>query len=563
VGDSSEFSIEPLLMSVASIRKRPGMFVGGLGEEGVLQLVLEVVANVYDQYLARRCGAMGVEIDADGTITVNDNGPGILLDDAVTLDKLLTTYSTRPTVDCHRPHMHLGMRAGLGLVVVNALSERFDLVTVNNGREARISFARGELVEPLAMVGGVRQTGTTLRFRPDPSLFAHSRVSRTALASVLEDLSFLSPGLAITYRFGGDDVAREGLRGRVAVAVQCPTSEVAHLMERHETAKGPIDVEVAVGWRTSGFEAMEEPRLHSFVNFARTPEHGVHVDGLIDGVCAFLGTDNRTECVEGLVAAVAVVLADVQYGNPSKNRLATPETQAPVASATRKALDEWANTHPEQCAALRARVTQFATVERVIAALDGALVPLGFARQERTYNRVTPDGLVHVISIDVHADADRFSRERRYAAFSIRLGVYVPEVARQHGDEAKDFVREGCCVSQRLETLAEPPTNFWPSDATVDVIPDVVARLERDAFPLLSSWSSRAALLARCSDPHEWRGWTGQQPRVIAAIILAEQGVTEEAKQLLAAQIAGNSSIGHQQYVRSLASRLGIFLTPT
>lgn len=285
-------------MSIASIRKRPGMFVGGSGEDGVLQLLLEVVANSYDQYLADRCTAMGVELDADGTITVIDNGPGIRLNDGLTLEHLLTTGSNLPTVDGHHPHMHLGMRAGLGFVVVNALSERFDLVTVVDGREARISFARGELIEPLAIAAAARQSGTTVRFRPDPELFVHPRVSRTALASVLEDLSFLSPGLAITSRIGGDDAARDGLRGRVAVAVPCPTSEVAHFRERHVTAKGPIDIEVAVGWHTSGFEAMETPLLHSFVNFARTPEHGVHVDGLLDGVCEFLGTDNRNECVE-------------------------------------------------------------------------------------------------------------------------------------------------------------------------------------------------------------------------------------------------------------------------
>lgn len=541
-------------MSVASIRKRPGMFVGGSGEDGVLQLVLEVVANAYDQYLADRCTAMGVELDADGTITVIDNGPGIRLDDALPLDQLLTTVSNLPTVDGHHPHMHLGMHAGLGLVVVNALSERFDLVTVVDGRETRISFARGELREPLAIAPAVRHDGTTVRFRPDPELFTQPRVSRTALASVLEDLSFLSPGLAITFRIGGDDVARDGLRGRVAVAVSCPTSEVAHFRERHVTAMGPIDVEVSVGWHTSGFEAMETPLLHSFVNFARTPEHGVHVDGLLDGVCEFLGTDNRNECVEGLVAAVSVVLADVQYGSPTKNRLVTPETRAPVATSTRKALDAWAITHSAQRAALMARASQLATVDQVVAALDQALIPQGFARQDRTFSRVTADGLVHLILIDLNAHADRFSRERRYAEFNVWLGVNVPEVAKHH-DELANYVCKGCCFIERLEELSEPTKNW--SSATADVIPEVLARVERDGLPLLTSLSTRAALVAKCKTP-ESEEWTPLRPRVIAAIILAEQGATVEAKQLLTAQVAETDSVGHRDYVRSLASRLGI-----
>ena len=559
VGDVSDYEIETVPMTVESIRERPVMFVGNPSEDGVLQLVLEVVANAYDQHLAGRCTAIGVELDSDGTITVTDDGPGIPLDAERPVDELLLTRSNLPTVDGHKPHMHLGNRGGLGLVVVNALSERFDLVTVCDGREARVSFARGEIIEPLAIVAGARRSGTVVRFRPDPELFVQPRVARAALAAVLEDLSFLSPGLSISFRVGGADVARDGLRGRVAIAVPCPTSEVAHLRERHETSKGPIDVEVAVGWRTSWFDAMEPPHVHSFVNFVRTPEHGVHVDGLIDGVCEFLGTDNREECVEGVVASVAVVLADVQYGNPTTDRLVTPEVRTPVATSTRKALEAWAATHSAERAALMSRASQLATVDRLLAALDRSLISQGFSRHERMFRRVTADGLVHTIAIGIHAHADRFVRERRYAAFHIWLGVIVPEVSKYH-EEMKANQDGGCCFSMSLETIDNPPSTTWPSDGVVDVIPDVLARLERDGLPLLAGLSTRAEILAQCRERADDDWWLPLRPRVIAAIILAEQGATDEAKQLLAAQIAGDVGEGHRQYVRSIASRLKIVL---
>lgn len=205
-----------------------------------------------------------------------------------------------------------------------------------------------------------------------------------------------------------------------------------------------------------------------------------------------------------------------------------------------------------------ARASQLATIDQVVAALDQALIPHGFARQDRTFSRVTADGLVHLILIDLNAHADRFSRERRYAEFNVWLGVNVPEVAKHH-DGLANYICKGCCLMERLEELSEPTMNGF--SATADVIPDVLARLERDGLPLLISLSSRAALVAKCKTPESGE-WRPLRPRVIAAVILAEQGATEEAKRLLAAQVAETDSVGHHEYVRSLASRLGIPLPP-
>jgi DNA gyrase subunit B len=116
------------------------MYVGDTDDgSGVIHMVLEVVANAYDQHLAGRCAKITVEIAADGTITVEDDGPGFPVhggDGLPPIDVLLTRLSTRPTVDGHRPHVHLGV-GGLGLFVVNALSERFELVSVRDCVEAK------------------------------------------------------------------------------------------------------------------------------------------------------------------------------------------------------------------------------------------------------------------------------------------------------------------------------------------------------------------------------------------------------------------------------------------
>jgi len=319
------------------VRRRPAMFVGDTTNgSGPMNMLFECVANAFDQYLAGKCTRVHIRIDGDGTITVEDDGPGLSVhggDALPPLARLLVERSHKPTVDGHKPHVHLAHGAA-GLFVVNVLSERFELVTARDGVEAVAKYARGVAIEPIATVKTTRASGTKIRFRPDPQVFAHLRVPRTRLTRELEDLAFLAPGLTLTWAIQGDELARAGLVGLVAQQVVCAADDVAHHKETYETPNGPIDVEVAVAWRTGGYAATAKPVIDSFVNFARTREHGSHVDGLV----AAVRHERGKEGIKGMVAAVAVVLADVKYGNPSRDRLVTPEARGAVAEATRTAL---------------------------------------------------------------------------------------------------------------------------------------------------------------------------------------------------------------------------------
>lgn len=347
-------------MAVGSVRKRPGMYVGDTDDgSGLIAMVLEVVANAYDQYLAGRCSSVSLTIATDGTVTVEDDGPGFAAaggDGVPPLENVLTRLSTTPTVDGHRPHVHLGL-GGMGLAVVNALSEQFELVSVREGTELRTKYARGELVEPIATTPTKRASGTTIRFRPDPTIFKHVRIPRAEITRTLEDLAFLAPQLRFRWSIEGDDTAARGLVGRVALDVPCAFDEVARAHESYETAKGPIEVEVVLAWRTSQFRANAEPVIHSFVNLGRTRGDGSHVDGMLDGIRAFLGGGRRAANATGLVAAVSVILADVIYGSPTKDRLDTPEARKPVSEATQKALAAWALAHPLAADYIKSRTT--------------------------------------------------------------------------------------------------------------------------------------------------------------------------------------------------------------
>lgn len=338
------------LTAIEGVRKRPGMYVGDTNDgTGLMHLALEVIANAYDQYLVGRCTSIGIELGADGTIVVEDDGPGIEIDEQV-----LTTLDDRPTKDGHRPHVHLGT-GGLGLCIVNALSERLELRTIRDGVESIARCARGRLVAPIATAPATRPRGTMVRFRPDPEIFAHLRVPRVLLTAHLEDLAFLSSGLTLRWTIAGDDVAARGLAARVAIGVPCAVDDVAHHREMHDTPTGPIDVEVAIAWRDGGWHGRAE-QIDSFVNLGRTRGGGVHVAALLAGVGKFVGVRPRERSRHGLVAAVSVVLTDVLFGNPTRDKLISAEVRGPVTAATQTALAVWERAHPEAAAALRGRL---------------------------------------------------------------------------------------------------------------------------------------------------------------------------------------------------------------
>lgn len=345
---------EPL--TIGAIRKRPGMYVGDTGDgSGILHMVLEVVANAFDQYLAGRCTRITIGIEADDTSTVEDDGPGIPAegrDRLPGLENLFEERSEQPTVDGHRPHVHLGLGA-IGLAVVNALSERFEVTTVCGGQEAVAVYTCGEPARPLEVRRVDGPSGTRVRFRPDPRIFATTRIPRVELARELEDLSFLAPGLTLSWSVAGDRSTQRGLAARVASRAGRLLGGVAHHRGSYETPSGPIDVEVALGWRDGDPRWLGAAVIDSFVNLARTREHGQHVIGLRDGLRAFLPKVTRR--TDGLFAAVAVMLSDVKYGKPSRDRLDTAEARPAVAAATRVALAGWAEAWPDAAAALRRR----------------------------------------------------------------------------------------------------------------------------------------------------------------------------------------------------------------
>jgi hypothetical protein len=202
--------------------------------------------------------------------------------------------------------------------------------------------------------------------------------------------------------------------------------------------------------------------------------------------------------------------------------------------------------------------------------IQGVLHPFlkgnGFRVRGRAFNRTTADGLTQVVGIQVGASDPPGTpyvpglRENLHGLFTINLGVYVPEVARHiAGGAARSWVQEyQCCVRARLgEACGEQRDVWWHARFDDTVISDVLRRLELGGLPFLDRYSSRDKILSEWRDRAENMG-TSSPPRIVMAIILAERGQKDRARELLARQVLETRNPGHPDYVRKLARGLTV-----
>lgn len=326
------------------------MYVGSLDGEGVLHLAGEVIDNAV-KHGAGRATRLDVRVEEDGAIAIEDDGPGFAVADAAALITQLTTWSMVPVAD-RRPGMDLGVH-GSGLMVVNAVSSRFEVTSVRDGRETRVAFARGALVGEVITVETSRASGVRVRFVPDAGLFGPARVPRAELSRRLEDVAFLLPALRVSWSFASDAAAAGGLVERVARSARGARGErttIAHHRATVTDERGPIAIEVALAWRPDA----GSPRFDTFANLARTVG-GTHLDGLIDALVEFFAGSRRA-VTTGLCAVVAIVLPGPQYGDYRKARLTSPVARGIAKAATLAALATWEVAHPADAAARRAAI---------------------------------------------------------------------------------------------------------------------------------------------------------------------------------------------------------------
>lgn len=301
----SAASIE-VLDSVDAVRKRPGMYVGSTGAEGVTHLLYELVSNGIDEHLAGHATQMWVQIGQSG-ITVADDGRGIPVDiDSQLLERLCTIIAASSHRGELRRHVHIGSY-GLGLVVVNALSSVM-VVTIDRGQRYQQVFSRGRKVVPLLEIGPAIGRGTAVWFAPDAGIFSETLPDIAAVTERLSEVAILHPHFAVH------------LDGRLLPSMGGLKGYARHLagegsMEwSTQGCSDGIAVEIAVCWG-SGAEL-----TCGWANDYRC--EGSHIDGLLAGLA---GTHSA-----GRVALVSVSLDPIQYAGRTRSQIAMPEVETIV-----------------------------------------------------------------------------------------------------------------------------------------------------------------------------------------------------------------------------------------
>jgi DNA gyrase subunit B len=329
------------------------MYIGGLDERGLLHLVWELVANSLDQHLAGRCGRIDVILEPDGSVVVEDDGPGIPvvdIDGQPFAEIVLTRLHATPTFDGHAPHEHVGLH-GVGLFPNNALSSWLKLDVHRDGHHYTQRYERGVAVSPLEKGDASTRTGTRIAFQPDPTIFADPWLNAGAISARLRELAWLIPGLTLSFQDRREHVFCEprGL-GAALERMQVASAPLTQPL-LIDAIVGEIRVEAAILWLPTRWSTVE-----SYANIARTTGGGTHVSGLVKGLASGLcdavpswldrPAKEVTAAVErGLHAIVCVRLNDPSYGAPTKDRLETPEVGVAVSSVARAAFAAFAQSN--------------------------------------------------------------------------------------------------------------------------------------------------------------------------------------------------------------------------
>jgi DNA gyrase subunit B len=359
-----------VLQGLEHVRKRPSMYIGSTSQDGLHHLVWEVVDNSVDETQAGFCDRIEVVLNADGSITVTDNGRGIPVEmhqsGLSALEVVMTQLHAGGKFD-NSVYKTAGGLHGVGVSVVNALSEWLRVEVRKDGRAYRQEFARGEPTGPQQIVGETDLRGTVVRFKPDYEwIFETSEIKYDTLSNRMRELAYLNRGLWISLSDERTaDVRREDFRSEGGLS-----SFVSYVNEANHSvhpepicisgqteveAEGPLMMDVAMQYNT----AYQED-IFSFVNNINTIDGGTHLSGLKSALTrtineyalangmmkksdeAFSGSDVR----EGLVAVISVKVTDPQFEGQTKTRLGNRSVQGAVHSLVCSSLATFFEENP-------------------------------------------------------------------------------------------------------------------------------------------------------------------------------------------------------------------------
>jgi len=372
-----------VLEGLQAVRKRPAMYIGSTDASGLHHLVYEVVDNSIDEALAGYCDHIEVTVGEDGSVTVADDGRGIPVDtheeyDRPAVEVIMTVLHAGGKFDKESYQVSGGLH-GVGVSVVNALSERLEVEVRRDGAVYREAFERGEpqgLEEVREMDEG-EETGTEITFWPDGDIFEAVEFTTSTLASRLRELAFLNPGVRIELTDEREDTEEVfeydgGIREFVRYLNEAKTplhDDVIYLEGEEED----ISVEVAM-------QATDELQgsIHAFANNINTREGGTHLTGFKTALTRVVNdyakennllkdlddTLNGEDVREGLTAVISVKHPDPQFEGQTKTKLGNGEVRGIVESILHEGLNTYFEEHPDTAETIISKAVEAAKARK-------------------------------------------------------------------------------------------------------------------------------------------------------------------------------------------------------
>ncbi len=461
-----------VLKGLEAVRKRPGMYIGDTDDgSGLHHMVFEVVDNSIDEALAGHCKNISVSMNKDNSITVEDDGRGIPVDmhkgEKMSAAEVIMTQLHAGGKFDHDSYKVSGGLHGVGVSVVNALSEKLDLDIFRDGKQYSITFKDGNSLKPLKAVGKTKKTGTQISFLPSKEIFSSTKFSSTILQRRMRELAFLNKGISIILTDKTSSKVKEYInkydRG-ILEFVEFINQKKPQLINKNEIAifkkpifitaeKEKVVVECAFEWNAGYSED-----VLAFTNNIHQKDGGTHLLGFRSALTRVINkyandtnlikknkvTISGDDIKEGLVAVLSVKMPDPKFSSQTKDKLVSSEIRLIVESIINEKVSTWFDQNPSVTKNILDKIIQAAVARSVarkardsvrrkgtfeLSGLPGKLADCQISKKEGTE--------LYIVEGDSAGGSAKQGRSREYqAVLPLRgkiLNTYVANKQKPNG----------------------------------------------------------------------------------------------------------------------------------